>query len=173
MRHAPFVLGISFSALVVSAVAAGCGSGSGTGNGDCPAGETCTPACPAGEVCTPADGGGGTTGDGSPVTSGGDSGGTLPAGCTDGGPADDDPVCNACVYAHCCKQVDDCANDPNCVAIEKCESACDPSDFTCLGDCTLTADTTTLEAVGNCAQQDCPTECAGSEPDASFDFDAF
>ncbi len=161
-----FIFLVSVSATFVSAISAGCGSGS--GNSTCPPGEVCQAACPAGEVCTPADGG---TTDGSPV-SGGDSGGTLPPGCTDAGPADDNPACNTCVYAHCCKQVDDCANDPNCVAIENCESACDPNDEGCLLNCQLTADPTTLEAVGNCAQQDCPTEC--QPPDSGLGgLDAF
>jgi hypothetical protein len=160
MRRAHFVILVSFGSVFSAALAQGCGSGS--GNATCPPGEVCSQACPAGETCTPNDGGG-TTGDGSPV-SGGDSGGTvLPPGCTDGGPASDDPACNACAYANCCKQVDDCANDPDCTAIINCEAACAPTDEQCLLTCQLTADPTTLEAVGNCVQQKCPTQCQGPD----------
>jgi hypothetical protein len=146
-------------------ISAACGSGS--GSGDCPAGEVCTQACPEGEVCTPADGGGG---DGSSTT-GTDSGGgtTLPAGCTDGGQADPDPGCNACLYAHCCKQVDDCANDPSCQAIINCEAACAPTDESCLLTCSLTADGTTLEAVGNCSNQYCADAGGGCSGSSSLD----
>jgi hypothetical protein len=153
-----------------AAITAACGSGS--GNNDCPAGDVCEAACPAGEICTPADGGGG--GDGSSTTTGGDSGGgTLPAGCTDGGQADTDPNCNACLYAHCCKEVDDCANDSNCQAIINCEAACAPTDENCLLECQLTADPTTLEAVGNCSNQNCADAgggCSGgSGPSGGLD----
>ncbi|MGH7284438.1 MAG: hypothetical protein ACRELY_23170, partial [Polyangiaceae bacterium] len=110
----------------------------------------------------PNDGGGG----------GGDSGG-LPPGCTDGGQADTDPGCNACLYAHCCKQIDDCANDPNCQAIQACAAGCDPSDTYCLLSCQLGYDTTTIFAVGTCDQVYCADAGGGCSASTGQDAAAY
>ena len=157
MRHTRFVFVVSMFAFVPAAIAMGCGSGSNTG-GD-----------PGNGTQTGGDGGGQTTGDGSPV-SGGDSGGPLPPGCFDGGPADDRPACNACAYANCCKQIDDCANDFNCQAIQNCEAEAGTDQFALLL-CQEAYDPTTLQAVGACATAKCATECP--PPDAGLALDAF
>jgi hypothetical protein len=177
MRRAHHFVFLFCSCAFVSAVTtAGCGSG--TASGTCPPGDVCEAACPEGEICIPADGGGdgsgggGGGGDGSSTTGGDSGGGTLPAGCTDAGPADPNPTCNACAYANCCKQVDDCAADPSCTGLDNCEAACDPNDIQCLLLCQDEYDTTTATAVGACIQQHCAVQCPA--PDGGqFTIDAF
>jgi len=157
MRHTRFIFVVSMVSLVPAALAAGCGSGSKVDDGGS--------ADSGHDIGNPADGSSGT---GSDSGGGGGGGGS----CTDAGPADDRPACNACAYANCCKQIDDCANDPSCTAFDSCEAACDPSDIQCLFLCQSEYDTTTAQAVGACAQQKCATECPAPVVDAGG-FDAF
>ena len=153
MPHTRLMVLVSMFALIPAAVIEGCGSGTATNGDD----DDDKPAADSGaDIGQPSSGDGGSGGS-----------------CVDAGPADDRPACNACAYANCCKQIDDCANDPNCTAFDACEAACDPSDIQCLLLCQEEYDTTTAQAVGACAQQKCATECPAPSFDAGNDFDAF
>lgn len=158
MRHARFVFAIAFFTSSAGVLIEGCGSG--------------TPSCPAGDVCTSANGDDGGRDIGNPSDGGGGGGdGSSSTTCADAGPVDDNPACNSCAYANCCTQITACQADPNCTGLEACLAACASNDTECQLTCQVEYDPTTLQNVGVCAQQRCPTECKA--PDSGgpgFDF---
>ncbi|MEO9141701.1 MAG: hypothetical protein ABI332_05475 [Polyangiaceae bacterium] len=145
MPHARLMIMLSVLALVPASMMGGCGSGTASNGGD----DDGKPAADSGADI------------GQPSTN--DSGG---ASCVDAGPADDRPACNDCAYAHCCKQIDDCASDPQCIQLTNCEAACAPDDVTCLFTCGSLYDPSSLQAIAACAQLYCSTECPAPVIDA-------
>jgi hypothetical protein len=74
--------------------------------------------------------------------------------------ANDD--CGACQYKECCAPVAICEDDPNCVAVVDCVTAC-KADTACVGRCIQNGEpraTSNLKAAVQCVRDRCAAKCS-------------
>jgi hypothetical protein len=75
------------------------------------------------------------------------------------------PMCDTCMTQLCCTEDNTCANDPNCIALLNCISACGPpppdGGTSCLDGCANQYPSAMPEymAVGNCFIGSCRAQC--------------
>ncbi|HNS96657.1 MAG TPA: hypothetical protein PLJ27_05410 [Polyangiaceae bacterium] len=75
------------------------------------------------------------------------------------------PSCDACVSSHCLASCQSCADNPSCVALVECVSACPPNDQSCRSSCGMKnpggiGAATAFAGDNGCVPQKCPVECA-------------
>jgi hypothetical protein len=160
MRH-PFLFGSGFAAVATFALTfGGCGDSAAPPYED-PGGGKKDGSAVDGNPSTP-DSGGGT-----------DTGATT-TDCTNTTvKASDDPVCDQCAKAKCCKEVMACDQSADCKAFGKCLDACADGDIVCVLTCASLhgKGSDIAQELGACASSECKTEC--KPPDAGgggFDF---
>ncbi|RYI99508.1 MAG: hypothetical protein EON47_16590 [Acetobacteraceae bacterium] len=70
-------------------------------------------------------------------------------------------ACNTCAQSTCCDQIEACVNDAGCVALNNCVAKCASNDQACQQACAgANPDAVpTLNALGECVQGECATEC--------------
>lgn len=81
-------------------------------------------------------------------------------------------ACDDCAKSKCCEEVLACNKSADCKALQQCIAPCAQDDFVCIGTCSEahSKGAGQLQEVGSCAQTNCKTECAASEPDAGDPF---
>jgi hypothetical protein len=81
-------------------------------------------------------------------------------------------ACDDCAKSKCCDEVLACNNSSDCKALQECIKPCAQDDFVCIGTCSEahSKGASLLQEVGSCAQTNCKTECASSQPDAGDPF---
>jgi hypothetical protein len=150
----------------------------GSFSGSCTAsGTTCSVSgtCSTGKCGTSGSGGG--TGVGGTSSTSGGSGGVPPGGSTGTGgtgpgacgdvPYSTDAICESCMQGACCPQMQNCSTGTPCYELISCfatycSEASDPNCVTQFCPDELAAGGPAADALYNCAQSSCPTECAST-----------
>jgi len=70
-------------------------------------------------------------------------------------------ACTDCISRKCCSQSLACANDPDCVTIDRCAEVCQLSDTACRTSCENLGPTgvAAFAAIDECARASCPGQC--------------
>lgn len=94
----------------------------------------------------------------------------TPGDCSDHEKVSDTPACDTCTRENCCKYVLECDESPDCVGMQKCLEECESGDLFCAQACHLVHEegSRILMNMGQCAQQQCASECPSSLPEGGL-----